>query len=125
MWGTLALALGAMALLPAASSAQGVWESRANYPIEATEVSAAAINGKVYALCGLTAAGGSTNSLFIYDPFSDAWRRGAPIPIDGADHCNVAAVGGKLYLLGGLGALALSANTYEYDPASDRWQIVG
>ena len=112
-------------VLRAPAWAQGVWETRASYPIEATEVSAAAINGKVYALCGLTLSG-SANSLFIYDPFTDVWRRGAPIPIaGGADHCNVAAAGGKLYLLGGLGSLSESPETYEYDPVADRWQVVG
>ncbi len=107
-----------------AAWAQGVWETRAPYPIEATEVSAAAIEGKVYALCGLT-RGGSTNALYVYDPFTDTWRAGASIPIaGGADHCNLAAAGGKLYLVGGLGALS-DGNTYEYDPAADRWQQVG
>lgn len=112
-------------LVPALAFAQGVWENRASYPIEATEVSAAAINGKVYALCGITPSG-SVNSLFIYDPASDNWRAGARIPIPpGADHCNVAAGGGKLYLLGALGILTGNPNTYEYDPATDRWEIVG
>jgi uncharacterized protein (TIGR03437 family) len=106
------------------AAAQGVWETRAPYPIEATEVSAAALDGKVYAVCGLTPSG-NTNALYIYDPYTDAWRAGAPLPIaGGADHCNVAAAGGKLYLLGGLGSLASGGETYEYDPAVDRWQLV-
>jgi N-acetylneuraminic acid mutarotase len=100
---------------------QGIWERRASYPLEATEVSAAAIDGRVYALCGLTAEG-ATNALFLYDPATDRWTRRAPIPVSGADHCNVAAAGGKLYLLGGLGAV--EGGTYEYDPVSDRWQLV-
>jgi uncharacterized protein (TIGR03437 family) len=102
-------------------SAQGLWERRANYPLEATEVSAAAIDGKVYALCGLTSTG-ATNALFAYDPTTDRWTRRASLPVAGADHCNVAAAGGKLYLLGGLGAA--EGGTYEYDPLSDRWQLV-
>ncbi len=105
--------------------AQGVWETRASYPIEATEVSAVEIDGQVYALCGLTLTG-SSSALFIYNPRTDSWRPGAPLPVaGGADHCNVAAVGGRLYLLGALGALAGSADTYEYDPRTDRWQVVG
>lgn len=114
--------LAGVLLAVGVSRGQGVWERRANYPIEATEVSAAAIDGKVYAVCGLAAAG-STNALFVYDPVVDRWRRGAPLPVAGADHCNVAAAAGKLYLLGGLGAL--NGETFEYDPVSDRWQLVG
>jgi len=64
----------------------GIWERRAPFPIEATEVSAAALDGKIYALCGLTATGNS-DALYIYDPRVDAWSRGAAIPIqNGADH---------------------------------------
>jgi uncharacterized protein (TIGR03437 family) len=108
--------------LAAEAWGQGLWERRASYPLAATEVSAAAIGGKVYALCGLTEQG-NTNALFIYDPASDRWTPGAPIPTAGADHCNVAAAGGKLYLVGGLGSVG--GETFEYDPATDRWQSVG
>jgi N-acetylneuraminic acid mutarotase len=114
-WATFSTAFG-----------QGVWETRASYPIEATEVSSAAIDGKVYSVCGLTPRG-SVNSLFIYDPYTDAWKTGAPAPIaGGGDHCNVAAANGKLYLLGAIriGSSFIDGNTYEYDPAQDRWQAV-
>ncbi|MGH9674639.1 MAG: Kelch repeat-containing protein [Bryobacteraceae bacterium] len=112
--------------LAAAASAQGLWEPRANFPVSATEVSAAAIDGKIYAVCGITPSG-SINRLFIYDPRTDAWSEGAPAPIPGGDHCNVAAAGGKLYLLGTIQIFSsfLDGNTYEYDPATNRWQTVG
>lgn len=106
---------------------QGAWEIRANYPVAATEVSAAAIDGKVYAVCGLTAAG-SVSSLYIYDLATDTWKAGAPVPIPGGgDHCNVAAANGKLYVLGAIrvGSSFVDPNTYEYDPAQDRWTSVG
>ena len=102
----------------------GVWETRAPLPIEATEVSSAALNGKIYTMCGITRAGNS-DALFIYDPRTDAWARGASIPIPGgADHCNVAAANGKIYLLGAIriGSSFIDGNTYEYDPALNRWQ---
>ena len=105
----------------------GVWEQRAPYPIEATEVSGASIDGFVYIVCGLTAAG-STSRLFRYDPRIDSWRELASLPIaGGADHCNVAATAGKLYVLGAIrvGSSFVSGDTWEYDPAQDRWQLVG
>jgi len=114
-------------LFAGSAAAQGLWERRADYPIEATEVSAAAIGGRIYAVCGLTTRG-SVTSLYIYDPRLDSWSEGAPAPIaGGADHCNVAAAGGKFYLAGAIriGSSFIDGNTYEYDPASDRWTTVG
>ena len=105
---------------------QGVWERRAPYPISATEVSAASLNGRVFAVCGLV-AGRSVNSLFVYNPRRDEWTEGAPLPIlDGSDHCNAAAAGGRFYVLGAIriGSTFIDGNTYEYDPQANRWQTV-
>ena len=115
-----------VALVPAVWG-QGLWERRAPLPVEATEVSAAALNGKVYVVCGLTALGSSSN-LYIYDPSMDQWSRGASVPIaGGANSCNVAAANGKLYVLGAIrtGSSFLDGNTYEYDSGADAWVTVG
>ena len=119
--------LASAALLTAAAAlaqALGTWEPRAPFPLQATEVSAAALDGKVYVVCGITPDGLRSNRLFIYDAAADAWSEGARIPINlGADHCNFAAAAGKLYLLGAIriGRGFLTNRTYEYDPAADRW----
>lgn len=107
--------------------AQGIWERRAPYPVQATEVSSAALNGKVYSICGILPNGSRTTTLFIYDPYRDEWSRAAAVPIDGGgDHCNLAAANGRLYLLGAIriGTSFVDGNTYEYDPTQDRWTIV-
>lgn len=114
-------------LCAVALQGQGLWERRAAYPIEATEVSAATLDGRVYALCGLLPDGKNTATLYIYDPYLDAWSEGPPVPIEGGgDHCNVAAANGKLYVLGALrGSSGIAdGNTYEYDPSSQQWRIV-
>ncbi|MBL8174746.1 MAG: hypothetical protein JNK48_08750 [Bryobacterales bacterium] len=116
----------AAAVHPPMLFSQGLWERRAPYPIQATEVSAALLNGKIHALCGLVASG-RTSAHFAYDPYRDQWTPAAPVPIDGgADQCNAAAANGKLYILGALrsGTGAADGNTYEYDPATSRWSIV-
>jgi len=111
-------------VLGSALHGQGLWERRAPYPIEATEVSAAVLNGKIHALCGLLPTGGRSGALHIYDPYRDEWTSGPAVPMDGGgDHCNVAAVNGKLYVLGALRAGAPDGNTYEYNPSSG-WTIV-
>lgn len=119
---------GLFFLFLAAQSAftQGFWERRADFPAQATEVSAAVIGEKIYVVCGLTAQG-SSNSLLIYDPRIDSWTAGPPAPIPGgADHCNVAAAGGRLYVLGAIrvGSTFVDGNTYEYDPVTRIWQTV-
>ena len=102
----------------------GVWETRAPLPVRATEVAAAAIDGKVYVVCGILPNLTRSNQLFIYDPFIDTWSEGAPMPAAG-DHCNVAAVNGKLYVAGGLGFGPRFGETFEYDPRTDAWASVG
>jgi uncharacterized protein (TIGR03437 family) len=105
----------------------GVWERRASFPVASTEVAGAAIDRFVYVVCGLTLRG-SSNRLHRYDTRNDTWLERASAPIEGgADHCNVAAAGGKLYLLGAIrvGTPFIEGNTWEYDPAEDRWQNVG
>ncbi|MGH9786125.1 MAG: Kelch repeat-containing protein [Terriglobia bacterium] len=120
----LGLGIAVLLWLRAPGEAQiGVWETRAPFPLEATEVAAAAIGDKVYVLGGLTTAG-STNRLFIYDAFTDTWKEGAPLPVaGGVDHANVAALDGKIYFLGGIRILSgfTTGETYEYDPASNTW----
>jgi uncharacterized protein (TIGR03437 family) len=67
------------------------------------------------------------NSLWIYDPRTDHWIEGAPLPVPGGgDHCNVASAGGKLYVLGliRVGTSFVDGNTYEYDPVRNTWQTV-
>jgi uncharacterized protein (TIGR03437 family) len=121
MRGPLAFVATAVACL-----AEGVWERKADFPLLATEVSAATIHGKAYVVCGLTAQG-SSNRLFVYDSRMDQWAERAPAPFEGGgDHCNVAASAGKLYLLGAIriGSSFIDGNTYEYDPATDRWTTV-
>ena len=101
----------------------GVWETRAPFPLEATEVAAAAVGDKVYVVGGLTPAG-SSNRLFIYDAFTDTWREGAPLPLPGGvDHANLAAVNGKVYFVGGIriGSDFVTGRTFEYDPAANTW----
>lgn len=121
----LLIALGASA--QASGNSLGTWETRAPFPLQATEVSAAAIGEKIYAVCGITPDGLRSDRLFIYDIVSDRWSEGARIPITlGADHCNLAAAEGKLYLLGAirLGRGFLTNRTYVYDPAADRWDEI-
>ena len=76
------LALLLMSAQIAIGQLTGVWEQRSRYPLPATEISGAAINGFVYVVCGLTAQG-STNRLFRYDPRTNSWTELASLPVQG------------------------------------------
>ncbi len=118
-WGVL---LACAAVVQAQSD--GVWESRAPFPLALTEVSAASIGDQVYVVCGMQANGVRSNRLFVYDTADDSWEQRTPLPIQlGADHCNFSSAGGKLYFTGGirLGAGFLTPQTFVYDPATNQW----
>lgn len=120
-----AFALAALFLAACAGRAQiGVWETRAPFPILATEVSAAAVGDKVYVIGGYLQSGSSTR-LFIYDAFTDTWSEGASLPVPGGvDHANVAALDGKVYFLGAIRIADgfTTGRTLEYDPVANTWR---
>jgi uncharacterized protein (TIGR03437 family) len=107
------------------AQAQGLWEKRAAFPVEALGVSAATVfSTRVYALCGMTPAGPLT-SVFIYDPVVDEWTPGPSFPIrGGAQDCNVTASSGKLYLVGAIAGGAVDGSVYRYDPTEKEWRAV-
>eukprot|EP00270_Netrium_digitus_P001672 TRINITY_DN1182_c0_g1_i2.p1 TRINITY_DN1182_c0_g1~~TRINITY_DN1182_c0_g1_i2.p1 ORF type:complete len:428 (+),score=83.02 TRINITY_DN1182_c0_g1_i2:98-1381(+) len=69
---------------------------------------------------------GGANSVFLYDPRTNSWRRGAAINT-GRWFCMSGIVEGKLYVAGGIGTcnnLALVDTIEMYDPEHDTWQQV-
>src|SRR5262245_34860983 len=92
--GTVLLAaLCAAAQLPECTG-RGTWETRAPFPIEATEVAAAAIGTRVYVLGGFLPSGASSNRMFVYEAQRDTWAERAPLPIEGGvNHANLVSAG--------------------------------
>ena len=80
-----------------------------------------AVDGKVYAIGGLTEDGKVVKSVDIYDPVTRTWSRGPELP--GAKHQGFAPsafeVGGKLYLNGGDGPVL------RLGEGGDRWDVAG
>ena len=105
------------------------WQTRAAMPTARAYLSAAALNGLVYAVGGV--AGGLTDLATVeaYDPATNTWAAKAPMPTargglavigvnGGAPGC-----GGYLFALGG-GWVTYTAAAERYDPATNTWQAI-
>lgn len=82
-----------------------------------------ALNGKLYALGGGDTSSGYVNSMFAYDPTTDAWTTKAATPST-VQSPGVRAVGGYLWYFGGLSAPSgafMTNGVYQYNPTNDTW----
>lgn len=105
-----------------AAEAGGRWVRRASLPFPRTEVSVAALDGKVYVVAGY--AHGRVDQPFnqVYDPGTDTWRDLAPMP-RGLNHVAVVGSRGRLYAFGGFVEQNRNpvADCFAYDVQLDRW----
>jgi N-acetylneuraminic acid mutarotase len=97
----------------------GTWSQKASLP-SAGRVGARAfvLHGKAYVVGGdtLVGAGGTTNDVWVYDPFDDAWQQRASIPGPNLGTSIVAThIGDHGYVCG-------ESHLWEYDPYDDTWQ---
>lgn len=72
----------------------------AQLPLARTEVAGAALQGRVVVAGGLTADGGASDRVDVYDPATDRWEVGPALPV-GLHHSGMATVGDRVYLAGG------------------------
>jgi N-acetylneuraminic acid mutarotase len=56
----------------------------------------------------------------IYDPATDSWRVGAPLPV-GRGGIAAVAIGDRVYVFGGEAPLRIFSANEMYEPAGDRW----
>ena len=81
-----------------------------------TGLAASVIEGKVYVV-------GNGKHLQIYDPATDAWSRGASLPILTTDAPGIAALDGELYVFGGSNLFECGSAIQIYDPNNDEWSM--
>jgi N-acetylneuraminic acid mutarotase len=92
----------------------GTWEPLPALPYALNEVSAAAINGKLYVV------GDGDPRTAVFDLETKQWIADGPArPFPGRAH-GAEVVGGKLYLIGGLGA-GSAGKVQIYDPVAKTW----
>ena len=79
------------------------------------------MGGKIYVTGGRNQGETLVNTVYVYHPQADAWKKLGCMGIARRYHAST-AVGGKLYVFGGWDDEGETLNTAEvYDPASGSW----
>jgi hypothetical protein len=85
---------------------------------------AGVIDGKLYVAGGYNAADGSADKLDIYDPATNRWSSGRPLP-SARSGAGAAVLGGKLYVIGGFTGESsvqdLTDEVLAYNPKTNQW----
>ena len=96
--------------------AQGnTWTTKADMPTGRSGLSAAEINGKLYAV-----GGNNGGVLQVYDPQTNSWMSMASMPT-GRSGLAAEVIDGKLYAVGGLYFGTPQYVLEVYDPQTDTW----
>ncbi len=110
------------------------WSPIANIPAGREAPIAEFIGGKLYVTDGsakspLTIFPHAAAELDIYDPTTDTWNKGAPIPVAGYGAASV-VLNGKLYVVGGISPGSGLAHPTKYlnlvqvyNPTTNTWQL--
>lgn len=77
-------------------------------------------NGRVYLIGGF----GSAGLVQIYDPATNSWSLGAPMPWAGGSAAS-ALINGRIYVAGGIVGASTVSNLAVYDPALNTWTSLG
>jgi kelch-like protein 17 (actinfilin)/kelch-like protein 20 len=104
-------------------SMANVWEAMAPMSTARDELTAAVVDGKLYAMGGNDADGESLSFVERYDPAKNAWEAVAPMST-ARKGLAAAAVDGKLYVMGGHDNQNRLGSVERYDPAKNAWEAV-
>lgn len=107
--------------------ATNTWSSKAPLPAGRAAVGLVTLDGRLYALGGLTEAawwGVPSDSVYRYDPRTDTWTTLGPMPIARSNFV-AGVIGNKIYAAGGsIRWPNTTDRTDVYDPASESWSTV-
>ena len=122
---SLALLAGCSPVPDDLSKPTNVWLEATPLSFSRQNVPGVALNGRILLLGGLANPNGYRwviRDVSVYDPETDAWSPGTPMPIARA-HASVAVVGNRLYVTGGFtGSGFASSRVFIYDAAADAWE---
>jgi DNA-binding CsgD family transcriptional regulator len=101
------------------------WEHLADKPTPVENAGAAQVWGEFVVPGGCDAEGKALRVVEVYDPDTDRWRTGAPLPEPRCAY-GLAALGGELYLFGGRTSddpVTASDKVWRYDPRLGEWSL--
>jgi N-acetylneuraminic acid mutarotase len=93
----------------------------ATRPFPGDHHAAEVVDGKLYLFGGL--GGGSEGKVQIYDPATNHWSEGAPMPF-AAGSSSSAVIGNQVYVAGGIVGSSTTAQAARYTPATNTWQAI-
>ena len=100
------------------------WSTKASMPAGLHHVGIGVVGGRLYIIGGYKQSGlsvwGPVDTVYAYDPATDAWSEGAPMPT-ARGALSVTVHDGKLYAIGGYEGRANSAAVEAYDPVRNSW----
>jgi N-acetylneuraminic acid mutarotase len=117
------VAANPLTIAPAAPAA-GSWGRRAGLPLANSEMSVAALEGKIYVIGGYPASRVTSDAVQVYDAAADTWTMAAPLPA-AVNHSMPAVANGRLYIIGGqsdAGNTSFVNTVFEYEPGANRWR---
>jgi N-acetylneuraminic acid mutarotase len=94
----------------------GAWRALSRMPEGRQGHAMAAVDGRLYVVGGV----GPSSRTLIYDPMSDRWSTGAPLPL-GRNHLRAVAWGGEVWAIGGRDR-APTTRVDIYSPKTDTWR---
>jgi hypothetical protein len=94
--------------------ATDTWTRKADMPTAREALSTSVVNGKIYAIGGVTTSGSYLSTVEEYDPATDIWTRKADMPT-AREAPSTSMVNGRIYAIGGWVSRAIST-VEEYDP---------
>jgi DNA-binding CsgD family transcriptional regulator len=100
---------------------QDLWRNAAPKPNPVTDTQAVLIGNKIYVPGGKDQENKPRDFLDIYDPQSNTWLMGFPIPIP-LNGFGLLNLEGMLYILGGWGENGPAEAVFRYDPTIMEWK---
>ena len=124
VWTVFIVLLIAFLSLSAIGMAQeGTWARKADMKFPRGGLSTAVVDGKIYAIGGITRVGGLPQTLLtveVYDPATNKWTERAAMPTKRFS-LSTAVVNGKIYAIGGRTFNLYFSSVEVYDPKADKW----
>ncbi len=93
----------------------------ATRPFIGNHHAAEVVGGKLYLFGGL--GGGSDGKVQIYDPATNQWTQGAPMPF-AAGSSSSAVIGSQVYVSGGIVGSSTTSQAARYTPSTNTWQAI-